>query len=111
MASPYHRALSSFFVVPMAGGPGGASTLLATCRHVLPEGPDADAPRRIAVLAQSAARGREAGDMRLAEVVASDRQHDLALLRSNWPSGWASTSCRATPACRSLSTAAPTSAA
>jgi serine protease Do len=68
----------------------GDGTLVVTNVHVLPASASAGAATqaeaavsgtRLAVLARSAAPGREAGDMRLAQIVALDREHDIALLR------------------------------
>lgn len=63
----------------------GDGHLLATNAHVLPAGAQAESGQRLAVLAQSAAPGREAGDLRFATLVALDRAHDLALLRLDGP--------------------------
>jgi serine protease Do len=60
----------------------GDGRIVVTNAHVLPAaGEGAAAGARLAVLARSAAPGREAGDLRLADAVAVDRAHDLALLR------------------------------
>jgi len=55
----------------------GDGTLVATNFHVLPTGADSDTGPRVAVLVGA---GRDA-DMRLARVAATDRVHDLALLK------------------------------
>lgn len=62
----------------------GDGHLVATNAHVLPA-PEPEAGTRLAVLAQNAAPGREAGDVRFATLVGVDRPHDLALLRLDGP--------------------------
>lgn len=62
----------------------GDGHLVATNAHVLPA-TEPEGGSRLAVLAQSAAPGREAGDLRFATLVAIDRSHDLALLRLDGP--------------------------
>lgn len=57
---------------------------VATNAHVLPVA-ESDAGSRLAVLAQNAAPGREAGDVRFATLTTIDRAHDLALLRLDGP--------------------------
>ncbi len=59
--------------------------LVVTNAHVLPATPEAESGHRLAVLAQSAAPGREAGDLRFASLAAIDRVHDLAVLRLDGP--------------------------
>lgn len=62
----------------------GDGRLLVTNAHVLPPLPpanEADTSLRLAVLAQTAAPGREAGDLRFATPVAVDQASDLAVLR------------------------------
>jgi len=64
----------------------GDGQLVVTNAHVLP--PPAAEPEsapRLAVLAQNAAPGREAGDLRFATLAAIDRAHDLAVLRLDGP--------------------------
>jgi S1-C subfamily serine protease len=77
-ANPRFGFRGSGFVV-------GDGHLVATNAHVLPAGADPEPAVRLAVLAQSAAPGREAGDLRFASIVAIDRAHDLALLRFDGP--------------------------
>ncbi len=76
-ASPRFGFRGSGFVL-------GDGHLVATNAHVLPA-TEAESGLRLAVLAQSAAPGREAGDLRFATLVAVDRAHDLALLRLDGP--------------------------
>jgi len=56
---------------------------VATNAHVLPN--EIEPGARLAVLAQNAAPGREAGDVRFATLVSTDRAHDVALLRLDGP--------------------------
>lgn len=77
-SSPRFGFRGSGFVV-------GDGHLLATNAHVLPPPTEGESGPRLAVLAQTAAPGREAGDLRFASVVAIDRTHDLALLRLDGP--------------------------
>ncbi|MBI5720173.1 MAG: trypsin-like peptidase domain-containing protein [Burkholderiales bacterium] len=77
-ANPRFGFRGSGFVV-------GDGQHVATNAHVLPAGAEAEPAARLAVLAQSAAPGREAGDLRFATVVAIDRAHDIALLRFDGP--------------------------
>lgn len=77
--SPRFGFRGSGFVVADARGEG---TLVATNFHVLPEGADTDGGPRMAVLP---ARGSTDGQARLARVVATDRVHDLALLKIEGP--------------------------
>lgn len=77
-ASPRFGFRGTGFVV-------GDGHLVATNAHVLPAAAEAESGQRLAVLAQSAARGREAGDLRFASIAALDRAHDLALLRVDGP--------------------------
>jgi len=77
-ASPRFGFRGSGFVV-------GDGHLLATNAHVLPPTTEGESALRLAVLAQTAAPGREAGDLRFASVAAIDRAHDLALLRLDGP--------------------------
>ena len=63
----------------------GDGTLVISNYHVLPQGSEVDPGRRLAVLGQTAGSGREAADLRLAQVVASDSVHDLVLLRIEGP--------------------------
>jgi S1-C subfamily serine protease len=76
-ASPRFGFRGSGFVL-------GDGHLVATNAHVLPA-TEAESGQRLAVLAQNAAPGREAGDLRFAALVAIDRAHDLALLRLDGP--------------------------
>ncbi|MCW5632315.1 MAG: trypsin-like peptidase domain-containing protein [Rubrivivax sp.] len=73
-ASPRFGFRGSGFVV-------GDGRLVATNAHVLPPAGAAEPGHSLAVLARTAGPGREAGDLRLATLVAQDRAHDLALLR------------------------------
>lgn len=74
-ASPRFTFRGSGFVV--ADG-----HLLVTNAHVLPApGEGSETTQRLAVLAQTAALGRDAGDLRFATLAAVDRAHDLAVLR------------------------------
>ncbi|MBL8286360.1 MAG: trypsin-like peptidase domain-containing protein [Rubrivivax sp.] len=73
-ASPRFTFRGSGFVV-------GDGHLLVTNAHVLPAPGEGDGSQRLAVLALTAAPGREAGDLRFATVAAMDRAHDLAVLR------------------------------
>lgn len=62
----------------------GDGTLVATNFHVLPPAGEADAAKRLVVLAGrrgSVIAGGEVGDLRPARLVASDRARDLALLK------------------------------
>jgi serine protease Do len=77
-ASPRFGFRGSGFVV-------GDGHLVATNAHVLPPPAEGESGLRLAVLAQTAAPGREAGDLRFASLVAIDRAHDLALLRLDGP--------------------------
>lgn len=63
----------------------GDGNLVVTNAHVLPPPGEPESSQRLAVLAQTAAREREAGDLRLASVVAQDKAHDLAVLRIDGP--------------------------
>jgi S1-C subfamily serine protease len=77
-ANPRFGFRGSGFVV-------GNGHWVVTNAHVLPATLDADAGQRLAVLAQNAAPGREAGDPRFATLVAQDPARDLALLRIDGP--------------------------
>ena len=63
----------------------GDGNLVVTNVHVLPAATEPESGQRLAVLAQSAAPGREAGDVRFASIVVQDPAHDLALLRIDGP--------------------------
>jgi S1-C subfamily serine protease len=76
-ASPRFGFRGSGFVV-------GDGNVVVTNAHVLPAA-EAEAGQRMAVLAQTAAPQREAGDLRFATVLAVDRTQDLALLRIDGP--------------------------
>jgi S1-C subfamily serine protease len=77
-ASPRFGFRGSGFVV-------GDGSLVVTNAHVLPALTEAElgagAGARLAVLAQTAAPGREAGDLRFATIAAQDKALDLAVLR------------------------------
>lgn len=60
----------------------GDGTLVATNFHVLAPGAELDSGPRMAVFT---GRVREGGEGRLARIVASDRSHDLALLKIDGP--------------------------
>ncbi|MBL8326204.1 MAG: trypsin-like peptidase domain-containing protein [Rubrivivax sp.] len=79
-ASPRFGFRGSGFVV--ADG-----SIIATNAHVLPAPAETGAGQgtRLAVLAQTAAPGREAGDLRFATLLAQDKALDLALLRIDGP--------------------------
>ncbi len=77
-ASPRFGFRGSGFVV-------GDGHFVVTNAHVLPVDTEAATGQRLAVLAQTAAPQREAGDLRFARVVLQDRAHDLALLRLDGP--------------------------
>jgi S1-C subfamily serine protease len=77
-ANPRFGFRGSGFVV-------GDGHLVVTNAHVLPAAAEAESGQRLAVLAQSAAPGREAGDLRFASLAAIDRVHDLAVLRLDGP--------------------------
>lgn len=77
-ANPRFGFRGSGFVV-------GDGHLVITNAHVLPATPEPGSDQRLAVLAQSAAPGREAGDLRFASLAAVDRVHDLAVLRLDGP--------------------------
>ena len=76
-ATPRFGFRGSGFVV-------GDGHLVVTNAHVLPA-TEPESGTRLAVLAQNAAPGREAGDLRFGTLAAIDRTHDLALLRVDGP--------------------------
>jgi S1-C subfamily serine protease len=76
-ATPRFGFRGSGFVV-------GDGHLVVTNAHVLPAA-EPEAGTRLAILAQNAAPGREAGDLRFGTLAAVDRTHDLALLRIDGP--------------------------
>lgn len=65
----------------------GDGTLVATNFHVLPPAAEADASRRLVVMAGRRAQGpgSEVGELRGARVVATERTRDLALLKIDGP--------------------------
>ena len=79
--SPRFNFRGSGFVIAEESGRGN---LLATNFHVLPEGAGGDSGPVMAVLSGPGGPGAES-QRRLARVVATDRQHDLALLQIEGP--------------------------